>query len=401
MAGQFGFQIKVIILEGGERFPLMLERSTGLPVGAVTDWAAMNLRGNPIATSKRKVSSVALLYQWAVDRHIDLEARLLSLNLFSTSEIASLSEYLYLDHSSLGKSCSPTGVVGATHRARTDNIIDFIVWRSAQITTALPMEDHRIESAAERLKVVRTQLEKLRGKSVSKPRGSLSEEQCAELFDIVRPGSPRNPFQKRTQLRNYVILLLLYELGLRRSEPLTIKGRHVSIGQPCIIRITFTPNDEDDPRIDNPSIKTKSRDLPVSLELARSYEALLRERRSNPKTMQNAKRTEFIFLSTKDGQPMSKKTLDDIFVCLRNKFSTIFPADFAAHHLRRTWNYRFSMACETAGFDKKLADKISRYFMGWSAMSSQPEKYNEKYIMEMAMKIGLAMQDRLTGGADE
>ena len=401
MAEKFGFQTKVIILEGGERFPLMLERSTGIPVGPVTDWAVTNLRSKPIATSKRKVLAIALLYQWALGRNIDLEARLLSLNFFSISEIASLSEYLYLDHSSLGNSSGPTGVVGATHRARIDNIIDFIVWRSAQITTALPIEDHRIESAAERLKVVRTQLEGLRGKSVSKPRGSLTEEQCEELFDIVRPGSPKNPFQRRTQLRNYVILLILYELGLRRSEPLTIKGRHVSIGRPCIVRITFTPNDPTDPRVDNPSIKTKSRDLPVSLELARSYEALLKERRSNPKTTQNAKKTEFIFLSTKDGQPMSKKALDDIFVCLRNEFPMMFPSDFATHHLRRTWNYRFSKACEANGFDKNLADKINRYFMGWSATSSQTEKYNERYIMEMAMKIGIAMQDRLTGCADE
>jgi integrase len=400
MEQQVKFQTKVIMLDGGERFPIMLERSSGLPVGPVTDWA-LDLRGKPIATTKRKLSSVALLYEWATERKIDIEARILSRNLFSAREMSSLSEYLYGNKSNQIATLNFGQVVGATHRARIDNIIEYIVWRSIQTTSTFSTDDPRVVAAKERLKVVRLQLEKLRGNSVSTPRGLLTEEQCEELFEIMRPGSPRNPFQKRTQLRNYVIMLMLYELGARRSEPLTVKGRHVSIGRPCVIRFTFTPNDPADPRLDIPSIKTKSRDLPVSLELARSYETLLKERRSNPKTMHGAKRTEFIFLSTKDGKPLSKKALDDIFVVLRQNFPTIFPPSFAAHHLRRTWNYNFSKACEAGGIDKDLSDKIHRYFMGWSPNSKQTEKYNERFIMEMAMKIGLAMQDKLTGGTDE
>lgn len=397
MDEQSGFQTKVIILEGGERFPLMIQRSTGLPVGAVTDWALSNLRANPIATSKRKVASVALLYEWAEQREIDLDARFQSLNLLSSDEITSLSEHLYLNKAKSGPTSSRMTVVGSNHRSRVDNVVGYIQSRASKFITSYNIDHPKVFNANQRLQLIIKQLKELRGSSVSIPIGSLSEMQCRELFEIVRPGSPRNPFQKRTQLRNYVIFLLLYELGLRRSEPLTIKGRHVSIGRQSIIRITFTPNDPSDQRVDNPSLKTKSRELPISLELARSYEMLLRERRSNPKTMNGAKKTEFIFISTKDGQPLSKKSLDDLFVILREKFPDIFPRDFSPHYLRRTWNYRFSKACECAAIEHKLADKIHRYFMGWSINSSQPSNYNEKFIAEMAMKIGLAMQDSLTG----
>lgn len=401
MEEQFGFQTKVIVLEGGERFPLMLQRSTGLPVGPVTDWAIASLRGKPIATSKRKIASVALLYGWAEKRRIDLDARFQSLNLLSADEITALSEHLYLNNSPSRPKKLERTVVGAHHRARVDNVIEYIKSRASKFITSYNIHHPKVANANQRLDLIINQLEGLRGSSVSIPRGRITEEQCRDLFDIVRPGSPRNPFQKRTQLRNYVILLLLYELGLRRSEPLTLKGRHVSIGLQNIIRITFTPNDPDDHRADNPSIKTKSRDLPISLELARSYEMLLRERRSNSKIMHGAKKTEFILLSTKDGRPLSKKSLDDIFVIIRENFPVIFPIDFAPHHLRRTWNYRFSKACECAGIEEKLADKIHRYFMGWSINSSQPSKYNEKFISEMAMKIGIAMQNALTGDSYE
>lgn len=401
MEKQSGFQTKVIILEGGERFPLMLQRSTGLPVGPVTDWAITSLRGKPIATSKRKVASVALFYEWAEKRGIDLDARFQSLNLFSSDEVTGLSEHLYLNNSPSTPKNSRKSVVGAHHRARVDNVIEYIRSRASKFITSYDIGHPKVANANQRLGLIIGQLEELRGSSVSIPRGSLTEEQCKELFNIAQPGSPRNPFQERTQLRNYVILLLLYELGLRRAEPLTIKGRHVAIGRQNVIRITFTPNDPADHRVDTPSIKTKSRDLPISLELARSYELLLRQRRSNPKTMHGAKKTEFIFLSTNDGKPLSKKSLYEIFVILRENFPEIFPKDFAPHHLRRTWNYRFSKACEGAGIDANLADKIHRYFMGWSINSSQPSKYNEKFIAEMAMKIGLAMQNSLTGDGHE
>lgn len=49
-----------IILEGGERFPLVTNRDTGLPDGSATDYAIVNLRGKPINTSLRAMDAIAL-----------------------------------------------------------------------------------------------------------------------------------------------------------------------------------------------------------------------------------------------------------------------------------------------------------------------------------------------------
>ena len=261
----------------------------------------------------------------------------------------------------------------------------------------MAVHDPRVWNINERLKGIVVQLKSLKGSSTSSPRGSLSEEQCVRLFQIVRPGSPENPFHRETQLRNFFIFLVYYELGVRKAEPLVIKGQHLTVLGRSTLMVTFTPNDPRDPRTNQPRVKTRSRLLPISSVLASTGVNLLKERHTNDRIRTVAKKTPFIVLDMDKGRPLSLDAVYDIFVVLRRRFSDEFPEDFAPHHLRRTWNYRFSTACELAGVDKQLEDHLRRYIMGWSKTSIQPANYNEKYIEEQAFKIMLAMQDSLSG----
>lgn len=393
------FKTETIVLEGGERFPLLVHRSNGLPDTFATDYSLVYHRGKPIATTKRAIKAVAMFYDWARNLEIDLDERFGTVRLFSSPENTSLAEVLWQDRRPVRDKGSIRSVVGASQAARVDNIIEYIVWRVGLIVSVLNNNDPRISAGNARLQATTKQLRKLRGKSVSIPRGRLSEQQCERLFEIVRPGAPDNPFQQRTQLRNYLIILAYYELGIRRAEVLTLKGTHATIGPRSTFHITFTPNDREDPRKDLPSIKTKSRLLPISRTLATAYDRYLKERRSNSATAKAAKKTSFVILSVRDGKPLSISSVDDIFVLLRRRFSDVFPRDFAAHHLRRTWNYRFSKAIEKSGVDKELAGKIRKYLMGWSASSIQAANYNQAYIEEQAFKLLMAMQDGITGGS--
>ncbi|MCL6250389.1 hypothetical protein M3P36_04910 [Altererythrobacter sp. KTW20L] len=391
------YHAEVIVLEGGERLPLLIDRATGVPDGFATDYSLAAHRGKPINTTHRAIAAIAIFYDWARSREINLEKRFGTLRLFTSDELTSLADFLWLDRRPVRNGAMPRSVVGQTQGSRVDSLIAYLKWRVGLVVSSLSNDDVRVVQGNLRLEATTDQLRNLKGKSVSTERGQIDEGQCKRLFEIVRPGSEENPFQKRTQLRNFVILLAYYELGIRRAEILTLKGGHASIGPRSTFHITFTPNDPEDPRKDMPSVKTRSRLLPVSKRLAAAYEGLLKERRSNPATARAAKKTAFVVLSTTDGAPLSIDAVDDIFVVLRSRFPEIFPPDFAPHHLRRTWNYRFSKACENAGAEEKLVERLHRYLMGWSIKSSQPGKYNQRYIEEQAFAILISMQDAMTG----
>lgn len=391
------FYAEVIVLDGGQRFPMLIDRSTGLPDGFATDYSLAKHLRKPINTTRPAISAIAMFYEWAKDRGINLDERVDSMRLISSDEITSLAGYLWKDR----RSSDGSSVGGSTHGSRIGAIKAYLKWRVQLVVSLLAVDDPKVVHGNTRLAATIEQMDSAAGRSVSKPRGILSEDQCRRLFEIVTPGSPENPFQRRTQLRNFVILLAYIELGIRRSEILTVKGSHTSIGPRSTLHVTFTPNDPADPRKDQPSLKTKSRLLPISRTLATSFDRLLKERRSNPATAAAAKRTAFVMLSTTTGKPLSIDAVDDIFVVLRQRFPEVFPSDFAPHHLRRSWNYSFSKSCAVSGLDKKLQDKLLRYLMGWTITSSQPSKYNQAFIEEQAFKILIGMQNTLTGAANE
>lgn len=389
------YRSKIHVLDGGERIPLLIDALTGLPDQFTADYSLANHRGKSIATTKQSVDAIGMCKSWARTLGIDLDHRLSSFLLFSSDELTSLAEHLSINRRPRLNGVARS-VVGATQASRIDHVIAYIQWRVGLIVTTLAHDDPNVSAANARLALTTEQLKGLRRSSTPRKRGQLTENQCERLFSIVRPDSDENPFRKQTRQRNYVILLAYYELGIRRCEILTLKGRHASIGPRSTFHITYTPNDVSDPRQNPPSLKTVARLLPISKTLASAYDRLLKERRSNPRTQAGAKKTEFVLLSTESGDPLSVSSIDDIFVILRERFPKDFPSNFSSHHLRRTWNYRFSKACEEAGTPDDLADQIQRYVMGWSVQSSQPSNYNQVFIEEQTFKIMISMQDALT-----
>jgi integrase len=287
--------------------------------------------------------------------------------------------------------------VGAHQGSRIDAIWAYIEWRAGNIISKLSKKDAEVNICNNKLKALNKQIKKVRGSSKSIERGMLTIDQYHRLIQIVKPGSPENPFQKQNQLRNYLIFLAYGEFGIRRAEILTMKGRHLSIGPNSTVLVTFTPNDPHDPRIKTPSVKTKSRILPMSNHMAGCFVDLLKQRRTNSRIANAAKKTEFIMLSSHTGKPLSIDAVDHIFVVIRERFPDEFPDNFGPHHLRRTWNYRFSAMCKEKGIKKEEENKLRKYGMGWSENSKQPEKYNRAAIEEQTAELLIAMQNRMTG----
>lgn len=388
------YKTEVVRLASGERVPLLIHRASSMPHGHVADYSLALHRGVPINTSKRSVDAIGLFHSWADQRQIDVDARVGSGNLFTSNEITSLAVALWDRRKGGGPAAT---VVGENHGYRIDQVCAYLKWRIWEIVSCLPVHDSRLGNINTRLEMVVNQLMSLKGSSVSKPRGHLTEEQCVRLFEIVRPGSDDNPFRKGNQLRNFFVLLLHYELGVRKAEPLVVKGGHLKIGPRSLITIIFTPDDPKDARLDQPSVKTLSRTLPMSPVLATVADRLMQQRRADKKISAAARQNPFLVLSDGGASALSLDSAYDIFRTLRSKFPDDFPPDFAAHHLRRSWNHRFSHACDKAGVKDELSDHVRRYVMGWSKTSEQPANYNRKAIEEQAFKLLLAMQDSMTG----
>jgi hypothetical protein len=388
-------------LANGEQFTLLVDIRNGLPVPALVDYGLVFHRGKSANSTVPIIDTIGQFLSWAEDCGVNLDERFGTGELFTSHEITGLVDHMWIRRKSPNQSTRSNkpisdSVVGATHASRIDRVISFVEWRTARTVSAMSVHDQRARNINDRLLSIVAQFKSLKGSSVSTPRGSLSEDQCARLFEIVRPGSAANPFHRETQLRNFVILLIYYELGVRKAEPLVIKGSHLAISGRSTLMITYTPDDPRDPRKRQPRVKTRSRLLPISRILAASATKWMKERHTNDRIRVAAKRTPFVFVDTDQGRPLSLDAVYDIFVVLRTRFQDVFPDDFAPHHLRRSWNYRFSVACKNAGVPSELEDHLRRYIMGWSKTSAQPANYNQKYIEEQAFNILFSMQNSLT-----
>jgi integrase len=396
------YVVEVLRLKNGVRLPLMLNAKTQMPHGWAMDYSLAKHLGKPINTSMASARAVAMFHSWADENGIDLDHRFDSGNLFSTSEITLLGEFLWIAWSKgptdkLGSHATGKLVAAPTQEARAKAIINYIKWRSSIVSTKRSIDDPLVELIGNRLKTNIDELEDTTLTGYSRERGYLTDEQCERLFQIVRPNSPDNPFQERCRNRNFFLFLFYYEIGARRAEALVLKSSHLTFGPRPKITITFTPDDPKDPRINIPSVKTFSRTLPMSPELSRAAEAMLRDRVKNKNMTAAAKKTPFIVLSSTKGTPLTVSSIDRMFETIRDRFPDDFPSDFGPHHLRRSWNYRFSKICKAEGMKDKQVNMIKRYLMGWSKTSKQVYKYNGQFIEEESVRIMTKLQDDMFG----
>jgi integrase len=100
------------------------------------------------------------------------------------------------------------------------------------------------------------------GKDRLLPEG-LSTEQITRLLEIIAPNSSDNPWKNpRARVRNELIVLWLYRLGIRRGELLSVRVSDMK-GVSSDVTIERRPDSADDPRIREPLVKTKGRTIPM------------------------------------------------------------------------------------------------------------------------------------------
>jgi len=188
-------------------------------------------------------------------------------------------------------------------------------------------------------------------------------------------------------------VLIMATLGVRRGELLKIRIGDCLLSRPIpMVQIRRSPDDPDDPRIDEPQVKTESRALPCDTSLARLLDDYICFGR---REFAGSKRTPFLFLA-RNGQPMSLGRVNGIF----DQIGAGHPQfrDLHPHTLRTTCATLFREQGVSRGLDEERIDKNMMYFFGWrSPTSIRP--YIADAIRHEASDISLGCQAMLLGAA--
>jgi len=403
-------------MEGGERFALLIDKVTGLPDPFTTRYSVVLLRskGSSVNSIAKAMRAVGFALEWAGTRGIDLTERIDSGDLLTHEETTDLINWLRLNRS------KPANTHGAgshildaqSHYARVLDVRAYVSWRAELALYRISIASGRYRDAAQKLADWKTMIGGLvRGGKSAKKYG-LPPELRSRFLAIIHPDSTENPFDPAHRYRNYALLLAYYELGLRRAEALVLKTGDLrfSGNQPSLY-IHRRADDPDDPRLDEPLVKTADRLLPVGQGLRQAIETWLIHHRADRTRYPGAKKTPYVFVA-ENGRPMALRTVNDLFIRIRDRFPEL-PGNLSPHMLRHDWNDRFSdlcdwerehqaqMALHVAPDDRLTHAKemaLRNYLMGWKKHSERAATYTNRTTEARAVELMLRMQEKSANG---
>lgn len=406
------FQIRSFVMQSGERYCLLFDKSSGMPTFYPNLFVTTQVRNksNSVAAMESALSGLNVLLSYCDEHRINLTDRFLRREFFSVGEMDAIRDYCQLDFGKRDIESTvnvrsikpkarqkPTRKIGlASEYVRLSHIAKYVEW----LATIL------LEGAADRktsldIAKMKKGFESLRptGKGrnqLGKEKG-LSHEQELTLKEVVRPGSERNPFEdEATQFRNQLIILMLLHLGIRSGELLNIRVSDIDWSKNQVV-IARRPDERKDPRRRQPLVKTLDRRLPIKDTLiGEMHNYVIHFRRKVP----GARKHEYLFVAHKsgptEGQPMSRSTLIKVI----NMVAAADPSltSLHAHELRHTWNNRYSefMDAMANAPEPDAQERQRSYLQGWKPGSGTSAAYNKRFARMKAMEASLKLQDGVT-----
>ena len=220
----------------------------------------------------------------------------------------------------------------------------------------------------------------------------LNQQQRERLIEVMHPASPENPFASAAlKLRNYIVLLLGLDMGLRRSEMLLIKLSDIywASGELAVV-------DLEDGRVDTrkqaPGFKTQERQLVMADELTWVLKEYVDNYRVSKGRSSEAKEHPFLLVSHRrnEGRPLSIKALDGILPRVGEAVPEL--EGIHPHLLRHDAVYtllesmRGELELMTPEDRTTKVQKVLTFAFGWSPESNMPGLYGAKFWKEEADK---------------
>lgn len=412
------FRMRLTTFSDGERYPLLLDQN-GVPHWHTTLFTTTQVRNASKApnTMAAVVSSIRLLLGWAQSNSIDLDGRFARQKFLTTQELESLCSYTQakgaepeirstvstvskLPRANERARAKPRPredrVTGTTQYIRMSYVADYLKWLAIRLAEREARHvaanvEKQIDDMVDAFRARRPQKSKRANESA---RIGLSENQRSVLLDMVKVGSPKNPFSLEVQGRNELIILLLYHLGLREGELLALRISDFDF-QGNTVLIARRHDNPDDPRNYQPVVKTLDRRLPLADHLMKAVsDYILRERTQIP----GAKKHNFLFVTHKagpfQGSPLSIKGLIKIFKQIQRAAPEEL-GNLTAHVLRHTANDRFSELMDQKETTQSQEEKMRSYIMGWKEGSGTAATYTKRHTRKKAREAALKLQKPL------
>lgn len=221
----------------------------------------------------------------------------------------------------------------------------------------------------------------------------MSEQECSDLLRLIEPSNPLCPWtlgdsalDEAIRHRNQLIVTLMLAYGIRRGDLLKLytKDALTHASEPSL-SICRRPDDPQDPRLREPNAKTRERLLPLTRSLTRLVDDFIVIWR--PK-FPNAKRTPYLFLSSRDGKPISPRTINATFEALQDTFPGLHP-----HVCRHTHNNRLRALCTELGIKEDVMKKHAKYLNGW--LGDNMDVYTRVEARRQAQLLSKKVQEAL------
>jgi integrase len=409
------FSVRFIRFLDGERYPLLLD-PRGQPHWYATLFATTQIRNasktpNTIAAV---LAAIRILLSWSHVRGQDLEHRFTQKDFLTEHELESIRCYTQIkaeQHENnlikLSRNTEKTrGVFSSTeHRIssstqyiRLTYIADYLEWLAIRL---VERDARHVDTAT--LKTIKRMSDSLRArrpqkmmKSREQARKGLTEEQQEALLKVVQPGSANNPFSEELQVRNQLIVWLLYHLGLRAGELLSLRVSDFDFMKNTLL-VARRHDNPNDVRTYQPVVKTFDRRIPLSEGLIKAVSNYILGTR---RLFFAAKRHDYLLVVHRRGpfagQPISLKGLDKVFQELQAANPDLL-RHLTPHVLRHTANDRLSALMDKNKVSPAEEEKMRSYLMGWKEGSGTASTYTRRHIERKAQEVALLLQKPFQG----
>lgn len=358
-------------------------------------------QGHPLKTLEAEVKVIKQFYQFCHSQNIHPASRFSNLSRLTTGEIESLTAF-YSVRKDTGEI-----VASGTFKLRwtvTRKFVKFL-WDFYQSRVTSPdlLRASQIQlGGMEKAFIIHG---KTPYRSTNKDKIGLSPELRAEFLDIINPvkENTQNPWKgELVRWRNYCLFLTMILGGNRKGESLGLQLNHFNLVGPSNSRKYFEIIKVDQlasgyPRKEIPSVKTNGRQVELSDNFAAIFEYYITKIR--PK-FKNSKKSTHVFLSSRDGFPLSVVTPNESLKTLI-RMHPQFKKLLTPHILRNTFHDLLSENLDSTLEDQGpiakhgIKSTLQEYAGGWSPGSSMVHKYPKGSIQRRVGELHLALQNKI------
>jgi len=406
------YRIKSFIMKSGERFCLLVDKVTGLPLYHPNLYVTTQVRNRSlsVASMESALTSINVLLTFCNERDIDLEARFHRREFFQLNELDAIRDHCQLKFiqtrsdpagnvvslSSKGRKKDQPKIGTGAEYVRLTHIAEYSKWL-AEILLSTSMDRDSTRDIGNMSRGLKSRRPEKKGRNQVGELEGLTHEQVEILLEVIRPGSEKNPFVGNDiQVRNQLIILLLKYLGIRGGELLNISTNDIKWSEHHIV-IARRADERSDPRVDQPLVKTLDRRLPVKNTLVRYLHDYVNKYR---KKVPGARLNDFLFVTHKSGPTQGEPLSRSSYIALIRQVANASPelASLHGHGLRHTWNNEYSELMDQMLNPPSAEEQEIRRseLQGWKKGSLTAAKYTKRFNQAKAQEAGLQLQEGMT-----